>query len=189
MDRANDCGSACLGQWTLILGEINRGKTRLCDAILRALCTAGLEQRILILDLAPDIPPDLARVRGVCGAGGKLAPPPGTTVLRLSLPLIPPRLTSRSAREARTKARENVRAIDQLLAAARPTARDIVFINDVTLYLQAGRARKLLQWLAGAETVVANGYSGERLGGGALAVRERSELEVLKTAFHRVLWL
>jgi hypothetical protein len=86
-------------------------------------------------------------------------------------------------------AEANREAIERLMGGALGGGRDVVFLNDVTLYLQAGGAQTLMEWLASATTVVANGYYGRALGGGALSQRERRELEALMDRFGRVIRL
>jgi hypothetical protein len=53
----------------------------------------------------------------------------------------------------------------------------------VSMYVQAGSADELIARFAPAHTVVANGYVGERLGGGELTRRERAEMERLRAWF------
>lgn len=176
-----------LGRRTLILGDVNTGKTTRCRQILAALCQQGLGVRIGVIDMAPHIPEALARQRGLVGAGGNLVPPPGSGVLDLRAHLDAPRLSSRTEDEAQAKAGQNARILDALLAQLPHSGRDILFINDVTLYLQAGKAGDLLQRIGAAtlSTLVVNGYSGERLGGGALTQREKVQTDQLRQYFEQ----
>ncbi len=168
----------CLGKWTLIVGDVNTGKTTLTARFLAAMCAGGLAPRIAVVDLAPEIPAGLALKKALRGAGGHLIPPVrGVTYLGTILP--PPRLSSKSEEEAVAKAGENRGKIEALFAAFSASGRDILFINDLTLYLQAGTAEKFLEMTKTAETVVANGYYGKKLGGGAMSERERRETEAL----------
>ena len=143
--------------------------------------------RIVVLDLAPDIPPTLAQARGLAGAGGYLLPPPDSDVLDLRTHLHAPRLSSATEAEAEEKAAENARAIEALFDQLPPSGsgRDVLFINDVTLYLQAGFAADLLGNLGKADftTLVVNGYWGQRLGDSALSRREREQTRRLREHF------
>ena len=103
-----------LGKKLLVMGDINAGKTTLCRQWLARLCAHGLGARIVVLDLAPDIPPALAQARGLAGAGGYLLPPPDSDVLDLRTHLHAPRLSSATEAEAEEKAAENARAIEAL---------------------------------------------------------------------------
>ena len=176
-----------LGKKLLVMGDINAGKTTLCRQWLARLCAQGQGGRIVVLDLAPDIPIALAQARGLAGAGGYLLPPPDSDVLDLRTHLHAPRLSSATEAEAEEKAAENARAIEALFDQLPPSGsgRDVLFINDVTLYLQAGFAADLLGNLGKADftTLVVNGYWGQRLGDSALSRREREQTRRLREHF------
>lgn len=175
-----------LDRKTLILGDVNTGKTTLTKKVLEALlCRPDLGGRIAIVDMAPDIPEKLAKEKGLVGVGGKLMPPEGHDILYLGGRLEPPRLSSKTEGEAIEKARKNRQVIEGLFCKLDLQLRDILIVNDVSIYLQAGTAEELIRRLDRAATVVANGYWGERLGGGALTERERAETEKLKTYYER----
>jgi hypothetical protein len=172
-----------LNRKTLILGDINTGKTTLTRVVLEALCRRDLGGRIAIVDMAPEVPEKLAREKGLSGVGGKLTPPEGRGILYLGGPFAPPRLSSKTDAEATAKAQQNRRILEGLFRRLDWRARDILLVNDVSIYLQAGTAEELTRWLDRAATVIANGYRGNRLGGGALTERERTETERLKAYF------
>ena len=175
----------CLGQKLLILGDVNSGKTTLARTILQSFCALGLGSRIAIVDLAPAIPHEIAAARGVQGAGGALAADPATGVLQVHPALEAPRLTSSSDSQARQKAAANKQRIEAGWPHLAAAGRDILFLNDASLYLQAGSADELVAKMQGLHTVVANGYFGERLGGGELTRHERVEMERLRAWFER----
>jgi len=178
--------SRYLDRRTLILGEINSGKTVLADRIMAALIGQGLAERMAVIDLAPEVLPELAARWGLEGLGGYLIPPPGEPILYLAAPLVPPRLSAKTEAEAVHLARQNLHLAEPLLEDWARSGRDILFINDLSLYLQAGRAEQLVQELAPAKTVVANAYFGRRLGRGQLSIRERAETEALTQLFDQV---
>ena len=176
-----------IGKKLLVMGDVNVGKTTRSRQWLQSLCEQGLGPRIVVLDLAAHIPPAMAQARGLAGAGGYLVPPPNCGALDLRTHLDAPRLSSATEAEAEAKAARNARAIDALLAQLPPpgSGRDVLFVNDVTLYLQAGQASDLLAHLGRADfgTVLVNGYWGQRLGDSALSRRERTQTEALRTWF------
>jgi hypothetical protein len=174
-----------LSRKTLILGDVNTGKTTLTRKVLEALCRRDLGGRIAIVDMAPEVPEKLAKEKGLPGVGGKLTPPEGHDILYLGGYYEPPRLSSKTEEEAVEKARQNQRISEGLFRKLDGQSRDILFVNDVSIYLQAGTTENLTRWLEHAATVVANGYWGERLGGGALTRRERTETAKLKTYFEQ----
>ncbi len=177
-------GAGPLGKRILVIGDVNTGKTTLCKRWLSELCQQGLDTRIALIDMAPTIPPELALKRGIVGAGGELRAPAGREVLDLRAPLEPPRLSSSSESEALEKAERNAQIIDTLISRLEPE-RDILFINDVTLFLQARSAASLIEAaeLDTRTTLVVNGYRGERLGGGALTRHETAEMAELEKTF------
>lgn len=174
-----------LNRKTLILGDINTGKTTLTGKVLEELCRRDLGGRIVIVDMAPEVPEKLANAKGVPGVGGKLMPPEGHDILYLGGHFEPPRLSSKTEEEAMEKARQNRRLIDGLFLTLDLQSRNILLVNDVSIYLQAGMAKNLTRWLDRAATVIANGYWGKRLGGGTLTERERTETAKLKDYFER----
>lgn len=169
---------------TLILGDVNTGKTTLARSVLEAFCRKGLGQRIVIVDMAPEIKTTPAGGHELAGVGGKLTPPEGWDVLYLGGRFEPPRLSSKTEEEALRKARLNQLKIELLLREADHHKRDILFINDASMYLQAGSAEDLTARIAAADTAVVNGYWGKRLGGGIVSERERAEMAQLKSYFH-----
>jgi hypothetical protein len=179
-------GADCLGKKLLILGDVNTGKTTLCRSILEELCRLGLGRQIAIVDLAPHIPEKLSFEKGLAGVGGSLTPPAGCGVIYLADRLEAPRLSSSSEAEAMEKARANRQIIEELFCRVDLERREILFVNDATLYLQAGTAEDLIARLGLAETLVVNGYRGESLGSGKLTLRERAETEKIRVWFERV---
>jgi hypothetical protein len=170
---------------TLILGDVNTGKTTLTRKVLEALCRRDFGERIAIVDMAPEIPEKLAKEKGLIGVGGKLMPPEGYDILYLGGHFEPPRLSSKTEEEAMEKARTNQRTSEGLFGKLDLQLRDILLINDVSMFLQAGTAETLARWLDQAATVIANGYRGKRLGGGTLTERERTETVKLTAYFER----
>ncbi len=179
----------CLNRRLLIVGEVNTGKTALTKRILDEMHRRRMDHRLAILDLAPQIPPRLAASKGLVGLGGLLSPPRPSAALYRRLPLKPPRLSAKIEAEALAAAEENKKVIDDLFQDLSREGRDILFINDLSLYLQAGRAERLGKWLEPYPSVVANAYYGQRLGQGVLSERERLETEAAMNFFDRVIRL
>jgi hypothetical protein len=172
-----------LGKKTLILGDVNSGKTTLTREILDGFCRQGVGGRIAVMDLAPEIPEEVLRRRGLAGVGGRLEPPGGCGAATLHATIVAPRLTSSSEEEAMEKAGWNRKVIDGLFRRFESLERDILFINDVSLYLQAGGLDRITGLLEKTGTAVVNGYFGEMLGRGELSRREREAMKGLAAWF------
>ena len=177
-------GGECLGKRILVIGDVNTGKTTLCQRWLNELCRQEFGTRIALIDMAPTVSRELALKRGIIGAGGELRAPAESGVLDLRAHLEPPRLSSSTESEALEKAERNAQLIEALISRLEPV-RDILFINDVTLFLQARSAASLIEAVGfdRRTTLVVNGYRGERLGGGALTRHETAEMGELEKAF------
>ena len=155
----------CLGKRRLVVGEVNTGKTTLCNRWLSELCRRGFGTRIALIDMAPTIPDKLATQRGVAVRWRGASP---AVRLRSARSASTSRTSSPQFEyedEAMKKALHNAQVIHVLISQLQP-GRDILFINDVTLYLQTRSAEGLIT-AAGFDqktTLVVNGYQGERWG-------------------------
>ena len=168
------------GRRTLIIGDVNTGKTRLTEQALASWTAQGRSKSVVVLDLAP-------QPRG--GIGGRLARPAGFQGVCLATPIVPPRLSARDEGEAEALARANAEAIEVLLENARRIAAPILVINDVTLYLQAGNYEQLLRVVQASGTVLINAYYGNSFPEYALSQRERRRTERLIQDCDRIIRL
>ena len=166
---------------TLLLGEVNSGKTTRTREILLAFLQED-EKGIALFDFAPE---------KIGGVGGKifLAEEDRRRVWVESPRIVPPRLTAKTEEEAWGLARENFRRIEESFERLPARAWKLFVLNDVSLYLQAGRADQLLTRLQPFPTVVMNGYYGRYFGEGPLSLREREQMDLLKTACQQVFYL
>ena len=153
-----------LNRQTLIVGDVNSGKTTQTTTILEQFLRAGYGEQIVVLDLSPD------PVRGI---GGKLALAPDTPVMYLTAQITAPRLMGRDAEHTLELAADNARKIEGLFTAFAIQSRDILFINDATLYLQAGNFTLFLETLAKSPTRIVNAYYGNTFVDSELTQRER----------------
>ena len=177
------------GQRTLILGDVNTGKTFLTQRILHAAVKTADPADICVIDLAPHIPEELLVRLGRGKIGGQLNVPDNSGVLYLTDRIDPPRLSTDSESAAVEVARQNLIKIDALFDAAAKSQRPVWFVNDVSMYVQAGAGDGLTRRLTQAESVVANGYYGQSLGAGKLSAYERREMDWLAGGFPRVIRL
>jgi len=162
---------------TIIVGEVNTGKTAYLAEILTRFLEEG-ETNLTVIDMAPE---------NVKGIGGKMRTG-GTSSLRYyTVQIVAPRLVGRTVDEVEILARENVRLIDGLFKEYLKNPSKVLFINDISLYLQAGDLDKLLSFLSATPTVIMNGYYGSILGGGKLGSREPQKIKALQKRCDRVI--
>lgn len=176
-----------LNRFTLIVGEINTGKTTLTQKVLDAYSRQEGDEWAVV-DLAPAIPPSLLKGH-FSGVGGTLRVSQPERVRYFHCPIHAPRLQGKSAQEQLGLAVENAHRIDSLFERALAEKADVLFVNDCSLYLQAGEVEKLTGWIRSAETAIVNGYYGRALGTGVLSAREREGMEALIRGCDRVIRL
>ena len=168
-----------LNRRTLIRGEVNQGKTTLLGRIMRAFWDQGYRDLGLI-DLAPPL------TRGV---GGEMELGEMSLAFYYPVSTVAPRLSGRDPGEVEALARRNQAVIAEAFQQYLKAPGQVLFVNDVSLYLHQGSAGELVSWLKNLSTVVMNGYYGHSLGGGELAERERRGMEELAAWCHRVVEL
>ena len=158
-----------LNRFVLIVGEVNRGKTTFTGRIFE-LYRQRRRGPVTVVDLASTIVPPLNAGQGI---GGKLSISASPGIRYFHDRIHAPRLESKGEGEALELAEENRLVIESLFENAFQESVKALFINDCSLYLHAGDARKLLGWIRQSETAVVNGYHGDSLGQGPISTRER----------------
>ncbi len=159
-----------LNRQTVIAGDVNSGKTTLTTVILEQFVQAGYGQQIAVLDLSPD------PVRGI---GGKLSLGSDSPVLYLTAHISAPRLMGKDAAHTLRLANENARAIEGLFEEFKGQRREILFVNDATLYLQSGNLALFLETLSMSSTRIINAYHGNTFADSELTRRERRLTDAL----------
>ena len=166
---------------TLFLGEVNSGKTTRTRDILQAFLEEG-EEGIALFDFAPE-------KFGEVGGKIFLAEEDRRRVWVESPRIVPPRLTAKTETEAWELARANFQRIEEAFGRLPERAWSLFVFNDVSIYLQAGRADQLLARLERVPTAVMNGYYGKYFGECPLSLREKEQMDLLKAACHQVFYL
>jgi len=168
------------GRRTLIIGDVNTGKTRLTANVLARWVTQGRSKEIAVLDLAPETKETI---------GGRIHLPAGFRGAVLAATIVPPRLSGRDEVEADTLAQANAAAIENLLKDSRLAHCPTLVINDVTLYLQAGKYDHLWAVIQPVATVLINAYYGHSFPDYQLSRRERQLTDRLIQDCDRVIRL
>lgn len=180
----------CVNKKTLIAGDVGTGKTRLTISLLRQAIYAGHSKKITILDLAPKA----TEVSGIKIGGriGDFMRIPKSLRYLAPAEIVAPRLSARGPEHLLELVELNYRKAKPLmdLVSAAPTP--VLFVNDISIYVQSGRFEPMGNILRASQTFVANGYSGTGLasdyGTGVTAV-ETALMEKLASMMDRVIRL
>lgn len=166
-------------KFTLIIGEVKTGKTVYMGEILVRFLEGG-ETDLTVIDMAPE---------STKGIGGKMDTSGIHAVRYYTAQILAPRLVGSSVSEILILAQRNAKLIEDLFLEYVKNLSKVLFINDISIYLQAGDLTKLLTFLHCTPTVIMNGYCGTSLGGGKLGERERNNMRVLQESCDRVIRL
>ena len=167
------------GKKTLILGDVNTGKTRMTLELV-ALIIDQKRDRVAVLDLAPE---------KTGGIGGKMEGPFHSLIFYYTTTIIPPRLTGRDSDEVEAYGLRNAKAIEELFSIYLKNPKKILVINDISLYLQKGNLGRLLEVLSPSHTAIINGYYGKTLGDNSFSEREKKQMDRLAKVCDRVIHL
>lgn len=148
----------------------------------------GHSDDITIIDMAPAS--ETIKGRSV---GGRLSE--ATEVHKRVRYLAPqkvetPRLRADSAEELLSMIQLNVDRILPLLEEYFEKPSPILFVNDISIFLQSGSADPIMRAVEIAETFIANGYYGDRLSedqGTGVSEVERELMDLLSTEMDKVI--
>jgi GTPase SAR1 family protein len=179
--------SDLVGRRTLIAGDVGTGKTRLTRRLLDEALEMGLED-VVVIDMAPG-----AVDVNSLPVGGVLADAHYRDIRYLQTDDIKtPRLSARTPEELLQMADHNKHQVEKMLEAFDSDPSGTLFVNDVSIYLQRGSVERLWETLRRADTVVANGYRGDRLRADmdtGLSKGERERMDELASRMDRVIRL
>lgn len=145
----------------LILGDVQTGKTSLTARLIREAVQLEGPGKITIIDMAPNR--FVYRGRLIGGRTSETASlPTGVMVLQPGH-VNAPRCLAENKSDLLRQVEENSVKIEQVLEQylAHPTP--VLFLNDISLYLQCGKWRKLWDVMKDSDTSVANAYYGRSL--------------------------
>jgi len=160
--------ASLLGKRTLIIGEVDSGKTALTAKILLNLVAMGLGREITVIDMAP---------KRTLGVGGKITDYIDVKYLKntryFSVEIVPPRLLSKSEDEALRYAIMNFKKLKPLLDEYIANPTKILIINDLSIYVHAGPFEDVDACIMESETFIANSYFGKKIDGKFPKIRYR----------------
>lgn len=150
-----------LGRKVLIIGDVGSGKTLLTANLLDQAVGMGYCHQITVIDMAP---PTMdfhgMRIGGILAEVTKAA-----AEVRYLKPkeVKAPRAMAENAEELMRLANFNRQVIAKTLTEYLQNPTPLLFINDVSIYLQAGGIMKVLSAIHESQTCIANGYFGKKL--------------------------
>ena len=169
-----------MGKKALIIGDVRTGKTKLTGELLEEAVKLGFSRMITVIDMAPE-----TEVVEGGSIGGRLSVLTRAykEVRYLAPPRVEtPRLKATSAEELLSIVQLNAERIRPLLEEYLAAPSSILFINDISIYLQSGPVDPVLRAAGRAETFIANGYYGEYFSqdhGTGVSKRERELMDLL----------
>ncbi|MGQ9543174.1 MAG: helicase HerA domain-containing protein [Candidatus Bathyarchaeia archaeon] len=149
------------GKKTLIIGDVSTGKTVLTANLLKEALETEDPREITLLDMAPERTLHGGKVIG--GRITDLVKLPSTVRVLKPARIKPPRHSAKSRDELLRLVEENRIAIEEILNIYLDEATPTLFINDLSLYFQSGRWRKVFEAMGRSVTFIANAYYGETL--------------------------
>jgi len=158
------------------MGDVNTGKTMMTKELLDEAIELDPGE-VTVIDMAPRS----FIVEGI-SFGGVLVDGDYDVRCLMSDEIKTPRLSAETSEELLKLADHNRYEIDGLLDDFCADPSRILFVNDVSIYLQLGELDRLWDTIKFAETLVVNGYLGTRLEedlGTGVSVRERRLMEEL----------
>jgi GTPase SAR1 family protein len=145
----------------LIIGDVGAGKTKLTMRLLDEAIASGVSEHITIIDMAPT-----TRFVGSLKVGGQLREfAPHLNTVRYLAPhhVETPRLSAQSLQELQHLVSLNKQRIAPLLYTFLHTPSSILFINDVSIFLQSGSLSLVTQAIHATDTCIVNGYYGQSI--------------------------
>ncbi len=149
-------GKDIIQKKTLIMGDVNTGKTVLAAKLLRDLILVAKPEEITVIDFAPE---KLGQI------GGKIKDYTEMDKVSYFSPktVYAPRVMGKSAIEIMKLAKLNMENMTPYLDCFLKNSSKILLLNDVTLYLHCGKLTKILECMQLSETVLVTAYYGSKL--------------------------
>jgi len=167
-----------IGKKVIITGEVGVGKTKLLASLIDEAASEP-DLKVVVLDLAPEAKIGFKTV----GASVKTYARKLQQVNYLKPnTLYAPRLQGRSKEEVLNMAAKNASSIEPLLIRLASNPPDVLFVDDLTIYLQAGNMKLLTNLISSVTTFIATAYKGKILlddRGSGLSRIEKNRLDCL----------
>ena len=166
------------GKRVVITGEVGVGKTKLLASLIDEAASEP-NLRVVVLDLAPEVQIGSE----IIGASVKTYSRKLHHVIYLRpATVFAPRLQGRNREEVLDLAAKNASSIESLLITLASNPPDTLFIDDLTIYLQAGKIEPFIKLISTIRTFIATAYKGKKLlddKGSGVSKVEKCRLESL----------
>ena len=161
----------------LVKGEAGSGKTLFMQNLLREAVESLPRGSITLIDLAPE-----RKIVGEKKIGGPigLGELEGKMNYMRPAKLHAPRLEGKTREKVVQLARENAEKIDAMLDRFLDAPTNVLFVNDLTMYLHSGSLKKMLKVVDRANTFIGNAYEGILLAEDKGSGISETELRLLK---------
>jgi GTPase SAR1 family protein len=151
-----------IGKKVIIIGEVGTGKSSLTLKLIHQAIDLSKVEEITVIDMAPT-----TAALGPKRIGSRLDEMSGLVKQVLYLApkeITAPRLSAHSSEELLEHVLRNKQVIESAISAYMKKPTPILFINDISIYLQSGDLRPILELIDLPKTFIANGYYGTSLG-------------------------
>ncbi len=145
-----------LDRYTLVIGEVGRGKTRLTADFIKELIRLGYDDKLYIIDLAPN-------TKNVGARLSKYVYGFRNSIYRYSREIKAPRLEATDANVLREYTERNYRIALEFFNDFIKSNREILVVNDLSIFLHSGSVEELMDIVYHAKTFFGNSYYGESI--------------------------
>jgi len=150
-----------IGRKVIIIGEIGTGKSSLTLRLIRQAIELSKLEEITVIDMAPSA--STLQARRIGQRLDEMSDLVKQVVYLAPTGITAPRLTARSSEDLVQRVSRNKQLIDWAIRKYKEKPTPILFINDLSIYLQSGDISSILELINLAKTFIVNGYYGKSL--------------------------
>lgn len=175
---------------TIILGDISTGKTTTTALLIMDALKSNSPNNITIIELAPR--KTIYKEKTIGGRISDIIKLPSGIRLLQPKKINSPRYSAKDKDELLNLIKENNISIDITLNHYMDNPTPILFINDLSIYLQSGKWKKIFNAMQKAKVSLANAYYGRSLENDlktGISKIERKTLEIISSKADMIIHL
>jgi hypothetical protein len=175
---------------TIILGDISTGKTTTTALLIMDALKSNSPNNITIIELAPR--KTIYKEKIIGGRISDIIKLPSGIRLLQPKKINSPRYSAKNKYELLNLIKENKISIDITLNHYMDNPTPILFINDLSIYLQSGKWKKIFNAMQKAKVSLANAYYGRSLENDlktGISQIERKTLEIISSKADMIIHL